>query len=336
MFFIQACGLCVALVIHFLFSRRGLKGWFLRRAARKQSDGEKDEESYGEEGDGQTEGVRLKKNMKEIPLNAMMNIEGAMQRAMQQLQMIQEQQRAIDLLYTMQEQHHAPNHSANVPLHVMAKMDRAVGFGLHAKSSLLLLDGRNQVMAKLSYVLNESAELSQAFLKMSEEDAAEFDVRVTEFLRAKTEEMRRRRAGNVRDGAPDAARTSCSLSIQCHRQPVRGCTCGSRLLLPAPQLTHPDSSPCPAQQQRNGPMLLQRGGSGPPPPPSAGSDYNGPSGYNGQNGGGNGHSYGNGGGGGAVVRAQTNASGHSGGGAGRPLMGLGRAQTAIPRTRVNS
>lgn len=144
--------------------------------------------------------MRLKRNMKEIPLNAMLNIDAAMQRAMQQLQAIQEQQRAIDLLYTMQEQTTTPSHHTSVPLHVMAKMDRAVGFGLHAKSSILLLDGRNQIMAKLSYVMNESSELSQAFLKMSEDDAMEFDARVTEFLRAKTEEMRRRRAGGGRGG----------------------------------------------------------------------------------------------------------------------------------------
>lgn len=147
-----------------------------------------------------TEGGRLKRNMREIPLNAMLNIDTAMQRAMQQLQAIQEQQRAIDILYTVQEQHHTSNHHTSVPLHVMAKMDRAVGFGLHAKSSLLLLDGRNQIMAKLSYVMNESSELSQAFLKMSEDDAAEFDARVTEFLRAKTDEMRRRRTTTLGNG----------------------------------------------------------------------------------------------------------------------------------------
>ena len=77
-----------------------------------------------------------------------------------------------------------------MPLHVVTKMDRAVGFGVHAKSSLVLLDQKNVPLAKATIDLTESADLSQAFLKMGYKDAVDFDKKVTDFLEARKAELK--------------------------------------------------------------------------------------------------------------------------------------------------
>lgn len=57
-------------------------------------------------------------------------------------------------------------------------MDRAVGFGLHAKATLTLLDRDRTPLNKLAYQLTESRELAKAFVKLNESDAREFDSKV--------------------------------------------------------------------------------------------------------------------------------------------------------------
>ena len=116
--------------------------------------------------------------VKEIPLNAMMNIDQMLDRAARAVLLIQEQQASLQASCMSVAPEEAPDRhesAQNVPLHVLAKMDRAVGFGLRARAALTLLDAQNTQLARSVYTLDESALLGQAFMKMTERDALEFD-----------------------------------------------------------------------------------------------------------------------------------------------------------------
>ena len=150
--------------------------------------------------------------MKSTPMHAMTGIENMLERALRQLQQIQEQQRAIDVVYMMQEQDSSAGGGRSaLPLHVMAKLDRAVGFGLQARSAMTLMDSKDEVLAKSVFPITDSKELSAALLKMSDDDAVKFDQQLTDFLAMQRENLQggkgSSKAGSVQGSRPGKAGT---------------------------------------------------------------------------------------------------------------------------------
>ena len=180
-FFLQVCGLAVALGIYAVGHVTPLsRAWDAVRGITHDV-GEDDPATSAEAGlKHDHRGRRI------VPLSAMLNIERALELAIQQLNHVAQTHRELDVPSLMAA--HGGGAAAagpaarnadianGVPLAVKAKIERALAFGLHARGDLVLFDSATGAeLLSLPFLLPTPEALAIAYAHMPPQEARDFE-----------------------------------------------------------------------------------------------------------------------------------------------------------------
>jgi len=206
-FFLQCCGLSVALCIYAVGHVTPLsKAWDAVRGI-THDPGEDDPATSAEAGmKHDHRGRRI------IPLSAMLNIERALELAVVQLNHVAQTHRELDVPSLMAA--HGGGSAAagpaarnaeianGVPLAVKAKIERALAFGLHARGDLVLFDSASGAeLMSLPFALPTPEALAIAYAHMPSGEARSFENVLVLYLKNSISE-RRKAARKLASGRP--------------------------------------------------------------------------------------------------------------------------------------
>ena len=150
---------------------------------------------------------------KQIAVAALMSIEHRLEATTAQFTHVSQIQRDLGVKFLMQEGAQPINPA---PLALVAKMDRALAFGLRAVGELVLRDADGAELAVLSYGLPSSEALASAHAHMAVESAGKMDIVMQTFLK---ERLAERRATN-RAATPRRANSAKVHSAGDSRRPA--------------------------------------------------------------------------------------------------------------------
>ncbi len=206
-FFVQALGLAASVLIFVLSNTASLReAWNSLRGVPPDGFPDPDAEPVDDTEDGKTGGgehagelvaagpLTAMHRQKQISLSAMLSIERSLESAMKQFTHIAQTQRELDVAFLLQEGAQAPPTPAS--LAVVAKMDRALAFGLRAVGEIVLYDEAGDELAALSYGLPTSEALKAAHSHMSPEAAGVLEAVLVAFLKSRVA-ARRSAAGRA-------------------------------------------------------------------------------------------------------------------------------------------
>ena len=186
-FFLQVCGLGIALCIYAVGHVKPLsKAWDAVRGI-THDPGEDDPVGSAEAGmKHDHRGRRI------IPLSAMLNIERALELALNQLNHVAQTHRELDVPSLLAAHGAAAAGPAArnaevanaIPLAVKAKIERALAFGLHAKGDLVLFDSASGAeLLSLPFTLPTAEALAVAYAHMPSSEAQDFEAVLTLFVK---------------------------------------------------------------------------------------------------------------------------------------------------------